>query len=148
VKPKEFKLLFADVANAHGFTAAHGGWYREMPVGLLVLNFQKSSFGSYFELNLKLLLGRGAPVDTAESKKLTMSLVGDIFRRQPEEFREAFDLDSDLTAAERQTAIRRMFCECINRIVSECTDAAGILRLRDEGIFYLLPTIEARLRAR
>ncbi len=147
MKAGEFKVLLGDVAKAHGFTSAHGGWYREAPAALLVLNLQKSNFGNYFELNLKLFLGAGLPSSSAELKKLVKNLSGDIFRRQPEEYRNAFDLDAALTDSDRRSLIDRMFGELVDRIVSASTDPAGILRLRDEGVIYLLPMAEARLRA-
>lgn len=72
---------------------------------------------------------------------------GDIFRRQPEEYREAFDLDSPLRLADRRAAIEKMFRELIDHIVSASTGPAGILRLRDEGVLFVLPSVEARLKA-
>jgi len=147
MEASEFKVLFGDVAKAHGFIAAHGGWYRETPTALFVLNLQKSNFGNYFELNLKLFLGHGLPGSATEFKKLVKSLSGDIFRRQPEEYREAFDLDAATTDADRRSLIDRMFTELVDRMVSASASPAGLLRLRDEGVVYLLPMAEARLKA-
>jgi hypothetical protein len=146
MEAKEFKALLGDVAKAHGFVAAHGGWYRETPAALFVLDLQKSNFGNYFELNLKLFLGRGLPSNSAELKKLVKSLSGDVFRRQPEEYREAFDLDAAITGIDRRGHLDRMFTELVDRMVSASESPAGILRLRDEGLLYLLPMAEARLK--
>lgn len=118
-----------------------------MPAALLVLELQKSNFGNYFELNLKLFLGCAAPNDPAEFKKLVKNLSGDIFRRQPEECRSAFDLDALVGLAERRESIDRMFSELVDRMASAADSPAGILRLRDEGMLYVLPMIEARLKA-
>lgn len=147
MEAKEFKALLGDVAKAHGFNVAPGGWYRELPAALFVLDLQKSNFGNYFELNIKLFLGRTAPSDPAEFKKLVKNMSGDIFRRQPEECRIAFDLDAPVEAASRRTMIDQMFSELVDRIASTANSLAGILRLRDEGILYVLPMIEARLKA-
>lgn len=147
MEASEFKAVLGDVAKAHGFAAAHGGWYRETPAALFVLNLQKSNFGNYFELNLKLFLGQGAPSTAADFKKLVKRLSGDIFRRQPEEYREVFDLDAAITAADRRNRLERMFTELIDRIASAAASPFGILRLRDEGVVYLLPMAEARLKA-
>lgn len=146
MEASEFKNIFGDVAEAHGFTSSHGGWYRETQTALFVLGLQKSSFGNYFELNIKLFLGRSFPGKAAEFKKLVSSLSGDIFRRQPEECREVFDLDTTSTAADRRSRLDRMFVELVDRIASAATSPFGILRLRDEGVLYLLPMAEARLK--
>jgi hypothetical protein len=144
---REFKSLFAEVAKAHGFHAAHGGWYQELPAALFVLNLQKSNFGNYYELNLKFFLSRKSPDDSAALKKLIKNQSGDIFRRQPEDFRIAFDLDAQLSVAERRAALDEMFCSLVDRMISAATDSAGILRLRDQGVLFVLPMIEARLKA-
>jgi hypothetical protein len=144
---KEFKRLFDDIAKSYGFEAAHGGWYRELPAALFVLNLQKSNFGNYFEANLKLFLGETASVGNAELKKRVKSMNGDIFRRQPEEYRGAFDLDSRIDLADRRAVIDKMFGGLIDQIVSASTGPAGILRLRDAGVLFVLPTVEARLKA-
>jgi hypothetical protein len=146
MEASEFKVLFGDVARAHGFTAAHGGWYRKTPTALFVLNLQKSNFGNYYELNLKLFLGEGLPTSATVSKKLVKSLSGDIFRRQPKECREVFDLDATITADDRRERLDRMFTELVDRIATAAASPLGLLRLRDEGVVYLLPMAEARLK--
>jgi hypothetical protein len=110
------------------------------------INLQKSNFGNYFELNLKLFLGKGLPGTAAESKKLVKSLSGDIFRRQPEEYREVFDLDAAVTLADRRDRLDKMFTELVDRIASAAASPFGLLRLRDQGVVYLLPMAEARLK--
>ena len=140
---RELKRVFGEVAKAHGFNVAPGGWYRQVPIGLLVLNLQRSNFGNYYEVNIKVFLGHAQPVES-ELKRL-VNLAGDIFRRQPEEYRSAFDLDVPAAAVDRESAIDRMFSTVIDRIVSAADESAGILRLRDAGILYLLPGIEERL---
>ncbi len=142
----EFKALLGDVAKAHGFTAAHGGWYRETAAALFVLSLQKSNFGNYFELNIKLFLGHRLPSNASEFKKLVKSLSGDIFLRQPEDYREVFDMDGVITVADRQDRLEKMFTELVDRMVSASATPGGILRLRDEGVLYLLPMAEAHLK--
>jgi hypothetical protein len=146
MEAKELKSLLGTIARAHGFSAAHGGWYRTTPVALIVIEPQKSNFGNYFELNFKWFLGRGLPGDTRELKKLIKSAGGDVFRRQPEEYRTAYDLGLDLSDADRQHLIERMFSDFVSRIVSGSADLSGMLQLRDQGLIYLLPIVEARLK--
>lgn len=147
MEASQFKTLLGSVAKAHGFTAAGGGWYRQTPAAFFILNLQKSNFGNYFELNLKLFLGIELPGNPTDLKKLVKSQSGDAFRRQPEEYRSAFDLDSALADSERRNLFERLFHELVDRIASASVDPAGILRLRDEGVIYLLPMVEARLKA-
>lgn len=146
MESKSFKTLLEDAAKAHGFKAAHGGWYRESPAALLVLNLQKSNIGNYFEMNIKLFLQRNVPSDQSEFKKLLKNQSGDIFRRQPEEYRTAFDLDAVVGVDERRAMIEKLFSDLIERIASAAGSFSGILRLQDEGVLYVLPMVEARLK--
>lgn len=146
MEANQFKAIFGGVAQAHGFTAAHGGWYQEHKAALFVLDLQKSNFGSYFELNLKLFLGHGPPINPAELKRLVRILGGDVFRRQPEEYRATFDLDASVDAADRRASLDQMFTELVDRIASAADSPAGILRLRDDGVVHLLPMAEVRLK--
>ena len=147
MESKEFKALFGDIAKTHGFKPAHGGWYKELPIALLVLSLQKSNFGNYFELNIKLFFSQAQLDDQAVLKKQIKSLPGDIFRRQPAEDLNAFDLDSEIGVEKRRELLGKLFAGLIGRIASAAGSPTGILRLRDEGVIFLLPMIEARLVA-
>jgi hypothetical protein len=143
---KEFRALFGEVARAHGFIEVQGGWYRELPAALFGLQLQKSNFGAYFELNLKLFLGRALPKEAAALKTLT-KMSGDIFRRQPTECRGAFDLDNDIGLDERRRLLEAMFRGVIQRIADGAGSPSGILALRDRGELFVLPAIETKLIA-
>ena len=147
MESRAFKALIGEIAGAHGFKSAHGAWYQELPIALFTLNLQKSNFGNYFDLNLKLFLRRTIPRGPGEMKRLLKGLTGDIFRSQPPECRRAFDLDEPLGVEERREIIDQMFKDLVDRIARASVAADGILDLRDQGILFLLPGIEARLKA-
>lgn len=142
----KFKSIFGNVAKTHGFSTAYGGWHQETQSALVVLDIQKSNFGNYFELNVKIFLNTRVPTSPSELKKLVKSLSGDIFRRQPEEYRVAFDLDAPVTNFDREELINMLFTNFVDRIVLASSNPADLLRLRDEGVIYLLPMVEARLK--
>lgn len=139
--------MFGEVAASRGFRAAGGGWYREVSTGLFVLALQKSNFGNQFELNLKLFLNRAIPKDSASLKKMMKSMGGDIFRRQPEQYRSVFDLESGLSVTERKLSLEALFVEIVDKITTEACAPSGLLRLRDQGVIFLLPSVEAQLKA-
>ena len=80
-------------------------------------------------------------------KQLIKRMSGDIFRRQPNEYRGAFDLDSNMDLAERSRLLEDMFGDVVGEIVAGAAAPAGILRLREKGVLFILPSIETQLRA-
>lgn len=144
---RDFKSLFGSVAKAHGFAAANGVWYRETAVALLVLHLQKSNYGNYFDLNIKLFLGCTRSTSPVAFKSLVKSHSGDVFRRQPPAYRDVFDLDTEVSAVDRSESLDRMFTELVDRIAAACSTSEGLLRLRDEGVLFLLPGVEARIKS-
>jgi hypothetical protein len=59
MESNDFKSLFGSVAKDHGFREVHGGWCVELISALVALNLQRSNYGNYFELNIKVFLGDG-----------------------------------------------------------------------------------------
>jgi len=53
---KEFKRLFDEVAKSHNFERAFGGWFKESHECIVVLDLQKSNYGGYYYLNLKIYI--------------------------------------------------------------------------------------------
>jgi len=51
---KEFKKVFGDIAKVNGFDRAFGGWFKESSECILVLELQKSNYGDYYYLNIKI----------------------------------------------------------------------------------------------
>lgn len=142
---RDFKILLGTVAKAHGFSSYGGGWITKNNFVLFALHLQKSDFGRYSDLNMKLYIHPSAEISGEEMTKYVKNGSGDIFRRQPNEYRDVFDLDSNLDTPKRRSEIERMFTEIIDRINLSSSTPSGILRLRDEGMLHLLPKVEARL---
>jgi hypothetical protein len=72
---------------------------------------------------------------------------GDIFRRQPNEYRVAFDLESNMELAERRRLLKNLFNDVVDEIAAGASSPAGMLRLRDRGVLFLMPSIEIQLEA-
>lgn len=53
---KDFKGAFNEIARKSGFEKACGGWFKESDECIAVLDLQKSNYGDYYELNIKLFV--------------------------------------------------------------------------------------------
>lgn len=56
VNSKEFKSLFGSIAKENGFLQAFGGWYKESSECIAILELQKSKYGDYYMLNIKIFI--------------------------------------------------------------------------------------------
>ena len=52
----EFKKQFGEIAKASRFDRAFGGWFKESNETIIVLELQKSNFGNYYQLNIKVFI--------------------------------------------------------------------------------------------
>jgi hypothetical protein len=151
VESKEFKSLFGKLAIENSFSAAHGGWYRESAECLLVLSLQKSNFGSYFDLNIKVFV-QGLFGNVPKPDKETIkNEIGDVFRRQPKEFTNAFELDDTKNHEQHKIAIAFFFNEFLNPFSAKALSRSGIIELGLNGDLHIMPAVAQqldRLRAR
>jgi hypothetical protein len=145
VDTQHFRKLFSKVAVANDFVGAHGGWFRESPECVIVLDLQKSNFGGYFELNIKVFVQGLFNDRYSRSKEMVKRLTGDVFLRPPDRFRAALDLDEPISHDERARAIEALFSEFIRPITDDALTRAGLMSLAARGLVYLLPAVRKEL---
>jgi hypothetical protein len=143
----ELKSILGGVASNHGFVAAHGGWYRNTRSATMVLSLQRSNFGSYFDLNIKLFIEVWTDKSLSTIRDKIKKGSGDVFIRQPKYCSSAFDLESSLDANKRIELLNKMFEDTIERIAIASEIPDEMFKLRDEGVIHLLPMTEALLKA-
>jgi hypothetical protein len=142
---KEFKELFSDVAIVNGFASAHGGWFRESTESIVVLDLQKSNFGNYFELNIKIFVQGLFGNRYTRTKKLVKRSTGDIFLRPPDLYKVALDLDVVKSRDERKAALEVLFREFLAPTTTDALSRAGIASLGARGLVHLLPAVRREL---
>ncbi|MEE1943687.1 DUF4304 domain-containing protein [Pedobacter sp. KR3-3] len=142
---KEFKNVFDEVAKSHGFSKAFGAWFKESPEAILVLELQKSKFGDYYELNIKIFV-QGMFGNTHHiNKNLAKKEMGDIFTRQPQEFSRILNFDEPITDEKRKEELERLFLDYVNSFTNKALFKAGIKELADHGLVFLLPAVKEQL---
>lgn len=141
-----FKILFSTVAERNGFTSAFGGWFNESPECIVTLNLQKSNFGNYFELNLKVFVQGIFGAAHIMSKELVKTKTGDVFTRAPSQFRNALELEHRTDPFERERRLTILFSEFIVPLATGAQTRSGLLQLGKDGKVFLLPAIQDELR--
>ena len=135
-------------ATQSAFKKQYGGWIKESPEGVAVLVPQKSRFGLQYDINVKIFI-HGTFQKTYKPSKELVNSVGNIFRRTPEKFDEALNLESIVDDSQRLNEIETMFREFLNPFVDAMLTKKGIIDFKrkfPEEIF-ILPAVEEELQS-
>jgi hypothetical protein len=142
---KEFKKIFDDIANKNGFEKAFGGWFRESDECINVLDLQKSNFGDYYELNIKIFVQSMFGNTYVKGKDLVKKHTGDIFTRQPNNYKDVFDFDTSMDDDKRKQRLEELFREFIKPFTDKALSRKGLKELEAQEKVFLLPAVKAEL---
>lgn len=142
---KEFKKLFSSIAKINGFKSAYSCWFKESAESVVVLDLQKSNFGDYYEMNIKIFIQGMFGNNYIISKKLVKGDVGNIFRRQPKEYKTLFDFDYPMGEDERKVSLAKLFSDFIIPFTNNALSKSGIKKLADKGEITILPAVKVEL---
>ena len=145
MESKEFTKIFDEIANKNGFEKAFGGWFRESNECINVLDLQKSNFGNYYELNIKIFVQSMFGNTYVKCKDLVKKHTGDVFTRQPDNFKDLFDFDKLMEDSKRKTRLEELFSEFIQPFTDMALSRQGLLELEAQGKIFLLPAIKKEL---
>ena len=144
---KEFKNTFNAVARENGFEKAYSGWFKESQECILVLDLQKSNFGDYYEMNVKIFVQGVFGNHYVKSKDLVKRDIGNIFTRQPKEFRDVLVFDDiQMTDEERVSKTKELFAKFIVPFADKAMSISGIEELEAQGTIFILPAVKEELQ--
>jgi hypothetical protein len=142
---KEFKKVFGEIAKTNGFESAFGGWFKESPECIAVLELQKSNFGNYYQLNIKIYVQGMFSRTYNKNKDLVKKDVGHIRNGEPPEYKSVFDFDEPMDDGKRREKLEKLFSEFITPFTNKALSKFGIKELADKGIITLLPAVQKEL---
>ncbi|MGB4415558.1 MAG: DUF4304 domain-containing protein [Paludibacter sp.] len=142
---KEFKNIFNEVAKRNNFEKAFGGWFIESPECIVVLDLQKSNFGDYYELNIKIFVQGMFGNAYVKGKDLVKKEIGDTFTRQPDNYKDVFDFDISMDDDKRKQKLEELFSAFIKPFANKALSRKGLKELGDQEKIFLLPAVKAEL---
>ncbi len=144
METKEFNNLFKNIAKRNNFESAFGGWYKESNECIAALYLQKSNYGNYYELNIKIFI-QGIFGKTYQKGKELKYAISAILGRQPEEYRDVFNLESVMECVLRKEKLEELFNEFIVPFVNSMLTREGIKKhaLKDKD--FLTPAVNKEL---
>jgi len=141
----EFKKIFGEISKENGFERAYEGWFKESPEVILVLDLQKSNFGNYYYLNIKLFIQGTFGNVYSKSKQLVKTDGGDIFLRHPDNYSNLLDLDAPFSDIDRKAGLRNMFNDFIVPFSNKSSTKEGIKELHKNEQLFILPAVNEEL---
>lgn len=145
MESKDFKSLFDDLAKANNFEKAFGGWFKESSECIAVLDLQKSNFGDYYELNIKIFVQEMFGKIHSKSKDLVKKEIGTVFTRQPKAFKDALDFDVPISDVKRKKRLEDLFKEFIVPFIDKALSREGLRELAQQEEIFLLPAVKQQL---
>lgn len=142
---KEFKKIFAEIAKSKRFESAFGGWFKDSTESIVVLDLQKSNFGGYYELNIKIYIHGMFGNSYFRNKDLVKKDIGDVFRRQPPEYNWVFNFDKPMEDENRKRTLEKLFSDFIVPFTDKALSKSGIRELAAKGEIFLLPAVKVVL---
>lgn len=141
----EFKQLFGDIAKTNGFFRNFGGWFIEREECTAVLWLQKSNYGNYYQLNIKIyvqgLFGKTYPA----SKQLVSKDIGHIIGGEPASFKPVFDLEVGLSSDERRQKLIELFQNFVVPFCDGILSRQNIKASYAAGKIFLTPAVKEEL---
>lgn len=142
---KEFKNVFGEIAKANEFKKAFSGWYKESPECIAILELQKSNFGDYYQLNIKIFIQGVFAKSYVPSKDLIKGSMGHINSSETNDYKNVFDFDEPMDDTIRKERLEKLFKEHIVPFTNKTLFKSGIRELAEKGEIILLPAIKEEL---
>lgn len=142
---KIFRKTLNTIAKNNGFESVYNGWFRESQECIVSLYLQKSGYSNLYYLNIRIFVQGFYDKTYIKSKDLDYKEGGGIFRRQPIEYDNAFDLENLCSDEKRIEDLQRLFKEFLVPYTDKALSKNGILELYKRQEIFLLPTEKAIL---
>lgn len=79
MEENEFKNVFGQLAEGFHFAKAFGGFLKESNECIVVLELQKSKYGKYYDINLKIFIQDLFGIQYQRNKDLVKKDIGTVF---------------------------------------------------------------------
>lgn len=136
---KEFKKLFSEIALLNDFNKAYSGWYKKTNECIAILELQKSNFGNYYLLNIKIFIDGIFNRNYLPSKELIKSPMGHITNQISEI--SVLDFEKPIEDYIRKDKLENLFLQTINPFTDKVLSISGIKELVNKGDIFLLSAI-------
>lgn len=141
---KEFKKIFGAVAKKYNFKKIYTGRYKESHDSVVIIYLQKSNYGNYYQLNIKVFVHGVFGRRYTPNKDLLVS-TGHVNSDETKEFKDVFDLENTVEDKIRYERIILLFKSHIVPFTNKTLVKSNILKLSENGEMFILPAVKDEL---
>lgn len=139
---KEFKIVFGEIAKENNYMKAFGGWYLESSECLAVLELQKSTYGDYYYLNIKIFIQGSFDRKYSPTKELIKKPIGNITWQVID---DVLDFDKPMNDDLRKEKLKELFKVTIIPFVNKLMTKRSIIEAESKGEIKLLSSVKKEL---
>lgn len=110
---------------------------------IVILELQKSNFGDYYMLNIKIFIQNAFGSNYTITKALVKSSLGHVSSQLRD--KDFLDFDNSLADTERKGKLYACFSEFIIPFTKKALSKAGVRDLAESGVVNLLPAVKQQL---
>lgn len=141
---KEFRKIIDGLARGRDFIKLFNNYFKKSEECILSLGLQKSNFGNYYYLNVKIFVHGVFGNHYSISKELVND-TGNVFIRPPGEYDRFLDLELTLADEDRKKNLEKMFNDFIIPFTTKALTKEGIKELANTDQICLLPAVRKEL---
>ena len=142
---QKFKTIFNNISTNYGFEKKYGSWLKKSEECLIVLELQKSNYGNYYQLNIKVFIQGLFEKSHKLSKDLVKTATPAVLGGELSSHRDIFDLDKKIDDKERVRKLEKAFEEYIIPCTKNMLTKKGIIELYKSKEVFLLPAVKKEL---
>jgi hypothetical protein len=140
----EFIKLFCEIGLLRGFTKDFGCLLKESNQCIVILELQKSKYGNYYELNIKIFINGVFNKKYKKNKELKKD-IGDVFSRPASTYRDVLDLDTPIDVEIRTGKLNSLFDDFIVPFTDKALTINGIKQLSENQQIILFSAVSKEL---
>ena len=141
---KEFKTMFGKIAKSNGFKFLYGGWYKESEDSMAIIYLLRSYYSKFYYFRFKINM-RGVFGRHSISKVDVQSDVANIRVSIPDEYRDVFDLETNLDENTRKAMLEKLFETYVVPLTDKALSLEGIEELVNKGQLWADTVIKEEL---
>lgn len=140
----EFIKLFCAIGLLRGFMKDFGCLLKESNQCIVILELQKSKYGNYYELNIKIFINGVCNKKHKKNKELKKD-IGDVFSRPPSIYADALNLNTPIDVEIRTEKLNNLFDDFIVPFTDKALTINGIKQLSENQQIILFPAVSKEL---
>lgn len=144
---KSFKKLFVELSENIQLKKSGKSWIFQSSTKdecRVRVSLQDSKWSNRFYVNIEIFIRDAFGFKDFETNEKA-HLSGHLFRREPKEYEEVFDLESKISDSGRELGLRDFFTKFLKPFLQSVVNISGILEQEKQNELHVLPAVRDQI---